>query len=94
MKKIYFAIVLLLALSLVCFAGCRKAPKEEEKTALEKRVSVFHDAVYVGASEDFEASFITGESEKLIVIDGEVGDMAPFATLTVTPLSAALFNNT
>ena len=94
MKKVYSAIVLLLALSLCVFAGCRKPPEKEEKTALEKRVSTYHDAVYVGASEDFEASFITGESEKLIVIDGEVGDMAPFATLTVTPLSAALFNNT
>ena len=94
MKKVYSAIVLLLALSLCVFAGCRKTPEKEEKTALEKRVSTYHDAVYVGASEDFEASFVTGESEKLIVIDGEVGDMAPFATLTVTPLSAALFNNT
>ena len=94
MKKVYFAIALLLALSLFVFAGCKKPPEPAEKTALEKRVSTYHDAVYVGANEDFETSFVTGECEKLIVIDGEVGDLAPFATLTVTPLSAALFNNT
>lgn len=94
MKKVYSVIVLLLALSLCLLVGCDKKPAGEEKTALEKRVSTYHDAVYVGANDDFEASFVTGECEKLIVIDGEVGDLAPFATLTVTPLSASLFNNT
>ena len=93
MKKAYFGILLVLALSLALFVGCKKTP-EETKSPLEKRVSTYHDAVYVGANEDFNASFITGEGEKLIVIDGEVGDLAPFATLTVTPLSASLFNNT
>ena len=92
MKKVYFGIALVLALSLCLFAGCKKAPTEE-KSPLEKRVSTYHDAVYVGSNDDFNASFVTGECEKLIVIDGEVGDLAPFATLTVTPLSAPLFNN-
>lgn len=93
MKKYRIAIVLILLLSLFVFAACKKTPKEE-KTGLEKLVSTYHDAVYVGANEDFTADFITGECEKLIVIDGEVGELTPFATLTVTPLSAELFNNT
>ena len=92
MKKAYFGIILVLALSLALFVGCKKAP-EQEKSPLEKRVSTYHDDVYVGGNDDFTVSFITGEGEKLIVIDGEVGDLAPFATLTVTPLSASLFNN-
>lgn len=95
MKRILFiGITILLVTALALFAACGGKGKTEGKTGLEKRVSTYHDAVFVGANEDFGVSFITGEAEKLIVIDGEVGETAPFATLTVTPLSSALFNNT
>ena len=94
MKKNVIVIALILALSLILFTACKAKEQEEEKSALEKRISTYQDAVYVGANDDFHADFITGEKEKLIVIDGEVGEMVPFATLTVTPRSSALFNNT
>ena len=96
MKKssIIITVILVLILGLTLFASCKGKEKEEEKSALEKRLSTYQDAVYVGSNEDFQADFITGEKEKLIVIDGEVGEMIPFATLTVTPRSSALFNNT
>ena len=95
MKKTLLLIVtILLILSLFFFVACKKADVAPEKTGLQTRVSTYQDAVYVGSDEAFEVSFVTGEAEKLIVIDGEVGEMAPFATLTVTPLSSALFNNT
>lgn len=93
MKKNYLAIVLLIVICLVIFVACKKTDAPE-KTGLEKCVSTYTDGVFVGLNEDFNASFLTGEKEKLIVIDGEVGELAPFATLTVTPLSAELFNNT
>ena len=96
MKKVFITgiLILVLILSLSLFTACKAKEKAEQKSTLEKRVSTYHDAVYVGSNDDFTASFITGESEKLIVIDGEAGELAPFATLTVTPLSAGLFNNT
>ena len=95
MKKILIVVlVVLLSLSLCLFVACREKGKEEEKKGLEKQVSTYQDAVYVGANEDFGASFVTGEAEKLIVIDGKVGETARFATLTVTPLSSSLYNNT
>ena len=93
MKKLAIVITLILALALTLFA-CKGKEKEEEKSPLEQRISTYQDAVYVGSNDDFFADFITGEKEKLIVIDGEVGEMTPFATLTVTPRSSALFNNT
>ncbi len=93
MKKTYLAIAILIVISLVLFAACKKT-EQPEKTGLEKCVSTYTDGVFVGLNEDFNANFVTGEKEKLIVIDGEVGELAPFATLTVTPLSAELFNNT
>ena len=92
MKKAII-VILILALTLCLFA-CKNKDQTEEKSALEKRVSTCHDAVYVGSNEDFQADFVVGEKEKLIVIDGEVGELVPFATLTVTPLSASLYNNT
>ena len=88
----FITIILILCISVL--AGCKEKQQEEEKSPLEKRVSTYQDAVYVGSNDDFHADFITGEKEKLIVIDGEVGEMVPFATLTVTPRSSALFNNT
>lgn len=94
MKKILVitAMILIAALSLV---ACKETPQEsEEKSPLEKRISTCHDAVYVGTNDDFSADFILGEREKLIVIDGEVGELTSFATLTVTPRSADLYNNT
>ena len=95
MKKILITILsIVLISSLFTFVGCKKSDPAPEKSGLETRVSTYHDAVYVGSDDDFSVSFITGEAEKLIVIDGEVGETAPFATLTVTPESAALFNNT
>ncbi len=93
MKKSIIVIALILVLTL-SFAACKKETQEEEKSALEKRVSTCHDAVYVGANDDFSADFILGEKEKLIEIDGEVGELVPFATLTVTPRAASLYNNT
>ncbi len=98
MKKILIVIIALM-LTLACLfslAACKKKTEEnaEERTGLEKNVSTFHDAVYVGANDDFSLQLVTGESEKLIVIDGKVGELARFATLTVTPLTASLFNNT
>ena len=81
--------------ALCLFASCKKTEEQEEgRVGLQRNVSTYHDAVYVGAGEDFAVHFVTGEAEKLIVVDGKVGDIAPFATLTVTPLSASLFNNT
>lgn len=93
MKKAFIVITLIFAL-LFTFAACKEETPQEEKSPLEQRVSTCHDAVYVGASDDFSADFILGEKEKLIEIDGKVGELTPFATLTVTPRSAALYNNT
>lgn len=93
-KSLFIVCAVLLVFSLVLFVSCKEQEKGEEKKGLETRVSTYHDAVYVGENEDFAVSFVTGEAERLIVIDGEVGETAPFATLTVTPQSAALFNNT
>ena len=93
-KQLFVAITAILLLTLGLFVACKETPPEPEKQGLERFVSTYHEAVYVGANEDFGVSFVTGEAEKLIVIDGKVGETAPFATLTVTPLSAGLFNNT
>ena len=97
MKKSFLTaiIALILTAALFSFAACKKTEeKAEERIGLEKNVSSYHDAVYVGGNEDFTTHFVTGEAEKLIVVDGKVGDLARFATLTVTPLSSSLFNNT
>ena len=95
MKKFLCLIVTLFLIAAIpLFVSCSGKDPSPKRTGLEKRVSTYHDAVFVGANEEFTASFITGEAEKLIVIDGEVGETAPFATLTVTPRSASLFNNT
>ena len=94
-KRLVIGISVLLIITLFLFVGCGKTGGNgEERVGLERLVSTYHDAVYVGASEDFSVNFVTGEAEKLIVVDGKVGDLARFATLTVTPLSASLFNNT
>jgi len=97
MKKVFvIGISILLILALGTFVACKKTDGEnaEDRVGLQKNVSTYHDAVYVGATEDFTVHFVTGEAEKLIIADGAVGDLARFATLTVTPLSASLFNNT
>lgn len=97
MKKFFITgISVLLLLALFAFASCKKADggNADELVGLQKNVSSYHDAVYVGGNEDFTAHFVTGAAEKLIVADGKVGDLERFATLTVTPLSASLFNNT
>ena len=92
MKK---ALLIILIFTLILtLAACHGKTDVEEKSALEQRISTCYNAVYVGSNEDFRANYITGEKEKLIVIDGEVGDLVSFATITVTPLSASLFNNT
>ena len=97
MKKFFaIGISVLLIAAIFAFASCNKTSGNgaEERVGLQKKVSTYHDAVYVGAGEDFSVHFVTGETEKLIVVDGKVGDLARFATLTVTPLSSSLFNNT
>ena len=93
-KHLFVAVTAFLFLSLGLFVACHEKPAVPERQGIERFVSTYHDAVYVGANEDFTVSFVTGEAEKLIVIDGKVGETAPFATLTVTPLSSGLFNNT
>ena len=96
MKKIRLSILVLLTifLCLSLVVACNGKSDAPEKTGLEKRVSTYQDSVYVGENGEFGVSFVTGEAEKLIVIDGEVGECARFATLTVTPLSSELYNNT
>ena len=93
-KSLFLILTILVVLCVFCFVGCKKSDPTPEKTGLQTRVSTYQEAVYVGSDDSFDVSFVTGEAEKLIVIDGEVGEMAPFATLTVTPLAFALFNNT
>ena len=93
-NRLFVAVTAFLVLSLCLFVACKEGQNEPEKQGLERFVSTYHEAVYAGADEDFGVGFITGEGEKVIVIDGKVGETAPFATLTVTPLSAGLFNNT
>lgn len=93
-KQLFVAVTAFLLLTLGLFVACHEEAPTPEKQGLERFVSTYHDAVYVGANEEFSVSFVTGEAEKLIVIDGKVGETAPFATITVTPLSAGLFNNT
>ena len=93
-KKFFIALAALLTLTcLFALASCGKKSSAPKKEGLEKLVSTYHDGVYVGANEDFTANLTTGESEKLIVADGKVGELARFATLTVTPLTSSLFNN-
>jgi len=96
-KKFIIIVALLLILScLIAFGACKKVTEQqpEERQGLQKNVSTYHDAAYVGANEDFGVTLFTGECEKLIVVDGKVGELTPFATLTVTPLASSLFNNT
>ncbi len=95
MKKIFWIVIATL-LTLTCvfaLASCGGKSDAPKKEGLETLVSVYHDGVYVGANEDFTVNLTTGETEKLIVADGKVGELTRFATLTVTPLSSSLFNN-
>ena len=92
MKKILIVVAMILTVALISVA-CKKPEEEQKVNPLEARISTYHSAVYVGSNDDFGADLILGEKEKLIVIDGEAGEMTPFATLTVTPRSADLYNN-
>lgn len=88
MKKIIKKSVVLLAVLLiivtVCLTGCNKTDKKFQ--SMTNKISYVNSELLVAEDESFYVEIASGKREKLLVADGEVGEMVNYCTLSVTPI--------
>lgn len=86
MKKI--SVILAIIVVLCCFGGCDSRTEDD----LSKCVNYYQTHLYTAETENFRISLSCGMKEESYIIDNIVGDMVPFALLTLTPLSVDFFS--
>lgn len=95
MKKIVKKSVIIVAVLLIvvvgCLTGCDKTDKKLK--AMTSKISYANSELLVAEDENFYLEVAKGNREKLLVADGEVGEMAEYCTLSVTPIKFDLVGN-
>lgn len=87
MKRLF--VIVLLILSILCFAACNSKPQGEDSTLLNN-VSLRHEYYFSGATEDYAVTIEIGKREKVLVADGKVGDICTYTEISVRNLSGDL----
>lgn len=90
-KSIFFVSILMciLTISLV-LVGCESGNKKLQ--SMQESVSYFNDTMFVAEDSNFYLEITKGEREKTLIADGEVGEMAGFCMINVTPISLDMTN--
>ena len=86
---IVFTAVLLVVLTVFCFAACNKKKKDID---LSGNISYAETHKYTGSDADFRACVTIGIKEKLFIADGNAQEVSDFAAIAVTPLKNNLLN--
>ena len=84
MKKLLTVLLCLMIVCCICF-GCSKSKNEVD---WESRINYYQTAYYCGAATGLSINLSCGMKEKDYVLDGEIGPMTEFCTLTLVPLVA------
>lgn len=88
MKKSIKTFVLLCVLVASCLVfvltGCDKTDKKLQ--SVKQSISYYNDQMLVSEDDNFYLEIVSGKKEKSLVADGEVGEMASYCTLSVTPV--------
>ena len=88
-KKMLLFVCLILAVCAAVFAlaACDRTPAEEPSD-ISRSVS----ALYIADGDEFSVTLEVGAKETPFVADGKVGEVKEFASLTVTPLTVAEYD--
>lgn len=76
MKKVLSLILICLCL-VGCFSGCKQS------NDLSPYLSETRDAIYLGSGKEFSLKATCGTRENPLVLDGKVGEVAPYTTFTL-----------
>lgn len=88
-KKMLLFVCLILAVCAAVFAlaACDRTPAEEPSD-ISRSVS----ALYIADGDEFSVTLEVGAKETPFVADGKVGEVKEFASLTLTPLTVAEYD--
>lgn len=70
--------------------GCNKTDKKLQ--SMLNNVSYYNSGVYVAEDNNFYVELADGKREKALIADGEVGEMADYCMLKVTPINMDMTN--
>ena len=59
---------------------------------MQNNISYFNNQMLVGEDSNFYVEVVDGSREKTLIADGEVGEMAEYCTINVTPINLDMTN--
>ena len=90
-KSIFITILTLMTIVMaVILVGCNKVDKKLQ--SMQKNISYFNNQMLVGEDSNFYVEVVDGSREKTLIADGEVGEMAEYCTINVTPINLDMTN--
>lgn len=91
-----FGTILIVALLIIASAfalvGCNK--KDTNFDSVKSQISHIQKEILQGKTDNFRVKLISGSKEKDFVIDGKVGDLKEFTSLSVTPINIDMYEKT
>lgn len=90
-KSIFITILTLMTIVMaVILVGCNKVDKKLQ--SMQNNISYFNNQMLVGEDSNFYIEVVDGSREKTLIADGEVGEMAEYCTINVTPINLDMTN--
>ena len=90
-KSIFITILTLMTIVMaVILVGCNKVDKKLQ--SMQNNISYFNNQMLVGEDSNFYVEVVDGSREKTLIADGEVGEMAEYCTINVTPINLDMTN--
>ena len=90
-KGIIFSLIILVVLVMsVMLVGCNKVDKKLQ--SMQSNISYYNNEMLVAEDANFYIELVSGSREKALIADGEVGEMAEYCTMNVTPVNLDMTN--
>lgn len=90
-KGIIFSLIILVVLVMsVMLVGCNKVDKKLQ--SMQSNISYYNNEMFVAEDANFYIELVSGSREKALIADGEVGEMAEYCTMNVTPVNLDMTN--
>ena len=90
-KGIIFSLIILVVLVMsVMLVGCNKVDKKLQ--SMQSNISYYNNEMLVAEDANFYIELVSGSREKALIADGEVGEMAEYCTMNVTPVTLDMTN--
>lgn len=89
-KSITFMCIMVAFIAIFALTGCDKTDKKLQ--SMQDNISYYNEQLLAAEDDNFYVEVVCGGREKTLIADGEVGEMADYCALNITPINVDMTN--